>query len=185
MVEKLQKLLEPIKTRLKMMIVRSLITSTTGEDGEIRLEVNMLAGETRDDIENIQQYGVSSRPKPGAQSLIICIGGSRDHSVSIATKGMSENMVIELKEDEVALHTDEGDKIHLKNGNIIELKTKIFNITATDSVNIDTPQITSTGEISDSVGNLSSLRNNFNKHTHIGNLGAPTSPPDSPDSGGS
>lgn len=37
------------------------------------------------------------------------------------------------------------------------------------------------GDVSDSAGTLSGLRNSYNLHTHIGNLGAPTSTPDQVD----
>lgn len=183
MLAELNRLLEPIRNRIRLMIARSLITATQDGDGGIRLELNLLAGEVRDDIELVQQYGVSSRPKEGSQSVVLFLGGSRDSGVSIATKGMGPEMRIELKEGEVALHTDEGDFIHLKNGRVMELSTETLKITATKEIQIDSPQTTSTGEISDSTGNLSGLRDKYNAHTHIGNLGAPTSPPDQPDQG--
>lgn len=183
MINQLNKLLEPIRNRIRMMVARALITATQDGDGGIRLGLNLLAGEVRDEIEQVQQYGVSSRPRPGSQSVVLFLGGSRDSGVSIATKGMGADMRFELKEGEVALHTSEGDSVHLKNGKIISITTETLEINASKEIKITSPKTTSSGEISDSVGNLSSLRDNYNAHTHIGNLGAPTSPPDKPDQG--
>jgi len=44
-----------------------------------------------------------------------------------------------------------------------------------------TEDITAAGEISDTDGELSRLRTNYNSHKHVGNLGNPTSPSDSLD----
>jgi phage baseplate assembly protein V len=160
-----------------------LITATQDSEGGIRLELNLLAGEVRDDIELVQHYGVSSRPKKDSQAVILFLGGSRDSGVAIATKGMGPEMRIELKEGEVALHTDEGDFIHLKNGRVMELSTETLKLTATKEILIDSPQTTSTGEVADFKGTLDRLRQNYNTATYIGNLGAPTSTTSKPDQG--
>jgi len=41
-----------------------------------------------------------------------------------------------------------------------------------------TGDVTATGEISDTDGELSRLRTNYNSHKHVGNMGSPTSPTD-------
>lgn len=181
--DQLNRLLEPIRNRIRLMVCRALINATATDDGGIRLELNLLADEVRDEIELVQQYGVSSRPTKKSQAVVLFIGGSRDSGVAIATKGMGADMKIDLKEGEVALHTAEGDHVHLKNGRIISINTETLNITATKEIKIDCPKTYSTGEVADSVGNLSVLRDKYNAHKHIGNLGAPTSPPDQPDQG--
>lgn len=62
----------------------------------------------------------------------------------------------------------------------------LFKVTATGNLEVVgdlkvTGSIHSTGEIRDVHGNLSSLRDAYDIHTHIGNLGAPTAPPSTTD----
>lgn len=52
-----------------------------------------------------------------------------------------------LAEGEVAIYTDEGDKIHFKRGRIIDIDTATLNIRASSAVNIDTPTLTQSGQI--------------------------------------
>ena len=184
MIDQLQRLLEPIRNRVRLMVARALISAATDDEGGLRLELDLGAGEFRDDLELVQQFGVSSRPLPGSQAVTLFLGGSRDSGVVVATKGMGPEMSISLKPGEVCLHTAEGDSIHLKNGRVVSITTGTLEITATTAVRIDSPTLEATGEVSDSIGKLSALRQHYNTHTHIGNLGAPTSPPDQQDTGG-
>lgn len=66
---------------------------------------------------------------------------------------------------------------HLKIDNdvIITGNLKVDSAIAVDG------DMTSGAEVRDSSGNLSSLRDEFNIHKHVGNLGSPTSPPLTPD----
>lgn len=183
MIAELNRLLEPIRNRVRLIVARALITATQDGEGGISLELNLGGGEVRDELELVQQYGVSSRPTAGSQVVTLFLGGSRDAGVVISTKGMGASMSFSLKEGEVALHTDEGDSVHLKRGRVVAITTETLEITASTAVKIDSPKVEATGEVSDSVGKLSSLREKYNAHTHIGNLGAPTSPADQQDTG--
>lgn len=177
-------MLEALKTRILNMVARAIIDVAKTEDQGTSLKVDLLADETRDEIELFQQYGFNSIPQKGAEAIALFLAGARDNGVVISTRD-SRFTIKEMKPGEVAIFTDEGDKIHLKRNRLIEIETETLNIKASKEVNIDTPQVGCSGEVSDSTGNLSSLRNNYNSHVHIGNLGAPTSTPDKPDSGGS
>lgn len=180
----LNRILEPIRNRIRLMVARALIVATAeGKEGGIKLEINLGFEETRDELELVQQYGMSSRPSVGSQAVTLFLSGSRDSGVVIATKGMGSEMSFSLKEGEVALHTDEGDSVHLKRGRIVAITTETLEIKATTAVKIDSPTVEATGEVSDSVGKLSAFRQHYNAHTHIGNLGAPTSPADQQDTG--
>lgn len=180
----LNRLLEPIRNRIRLIAARALVRASTDAEGGISLEIDLGSGEVRDEVEHVQQYGVSSRPKAGSQVVTLFLGGSRDSGVVIASKGMGSSRSFSLKEGEVALHTDEGDSVHLKQGRVVAITTETLEITASKGVKIDAPTVEATGEVSDSVGKLSSLRTAYNSHTHVGNLGAPTSPPNPTDSGG-
>ena len=110
------------------------------------LQLRLLAGEIKDNMEHLEPYGFTACPHPGAEALAGFIGGDRSHGVVITVADRRFRLV-GLKPGEVALYTDEGDKFHFKRDRIIDIETVTLNVKATDSVNFDTPLITSTGRI--------------------------------------
>ncbi|MDH5298119.1 MAG: phage baseplate assembly protein [Desulfobulbaceae bacterium] len=89
-------------------MIRGLIDSVV--EGAIkRISSAGFAGETISDREYFQHYGLTSRPLAGAECIVIREG---NHLVAIASDDRRYRLAIE--EGEVALYTDEGDKIHLK-----------------------------------------------------------------------
>lgn len=77
-------LLGPMHRRLMLMVGRGTLNLTDDGQGQQRMQVSLLAGETRDQVDRIQPYGLSSHPAPGGTAIVVCIGGSRDHPVCIA-----------------------------------------------------------------------------------------------------
>jgi phage gp45-like len=73
-------------------------------------------GETIANREYFQHYGFTSRPLPGAEIIIIREG---NHFVSIASDDRRYRVAVEA--GEVAIYTDEGDKVHFKRGKNIEV----------------------------------------------------------------
>ena len=110
------------------------------------LQLRLLAGEVKDNVEHLEPYGFTACPLAGAEALAGFIGGDRSHGVVIVVADRRFRLQ-GLKPGEVALYTDEGDKFHFKRGRVIDLETVTLNIKASDSVNFDTPLITSTGRI--------------------------------------
>lgn len=110
------------------------------------LQLRLLAGEVKDNMEHLEPYGFTACPLGGAEALAGFIGGDRSHGVVIVVADRRFRLQ-GLKPGEVALYTDEGDKFHFKRGRVIDLETVTLNVKASDSVNFDTPLITSTGRI--------------------------------------
>lgn len=98
-----------------------------------------------DNRELFQHYGFTSRPKEGAEVIFIRQGGQ-----IIAIGSDDRRYRISLENGEAALYTDEGDKIHLKRGRIIEIiggekviaTTKVAEITAATSCTVTSPEVT-------------------------------------------
>lgn len=86
------------------------------------VQVGLLADETADDIERVQNYGMTSVPLPGAEGVCLFLGGDRAHGVIIAMDDRRYRLK-GLKGGEVALYTDEGDSIVLKRGHEIHVTT--------------------------------------------------------------
>jgi phage gp45-like len=99
-----------------------------------------------------------------------------------------------LEPGEVALYTDEGDKIHLKRNNEIEILTTTLKVTCQEAdilaesmAVIDSPLVDIlSDEVNIGDGALEKVlkgetfQARFNSHTHIGNAGVATSPPQVP-----
>jgi phage baseplate assembly protein V len=108
--------------------------------------------ETFEDREYFQHYGFTSRPKEGAEIIIIREG---NHIIAIASD--DRRYRIALEDGEVAIYTDEGDKIHLKRDRTIEIvsgnkliatvenevdiTTKVAKVTASESCTVESPSI--------------------------------------------
>jgi len=99
---------------------------------------------TIENREFLQHYGYTSRPKAGAEVVFIRQGNS-----IIAIASDDRRYRISLENGEVALYTDEGDKIHLKRDRIIEIlggekiiaSTKVAEINASVSATITSPTV--------------------------------------------
>lgn len=131
---------------LKMMLVRGVVALASSVKKLQTLQVRLLAGEVRDGLEHLEPYGFTACPHPGAETLAAFLNGDRSHGVVIVAADRRYRLQ-GLAPGEVAIYTDEGDKIHLKRGRVIEFVTGTLNITASSSVNFETPKITTTGVI--------------------------------------
>ena len=129
-------------------MIRGIITSVV--EGVIkRFSAVCRAGETISNREYFQHYGLTSRPLPGAECIIIKDG---NHYIMVASDDRRYRPAVE--EGEVALYTDEGDKAHFKRGKIYEIiageqlviTTKAAGITAATSMTVTSPEINLGGD---------------------------------------
>ncbi len=142
----LSKLIAPLKRRVMLMVGRAVLCAVNDDTKMQRLQVSLLEGELCDQVERLQQYGFTSHPHPGAECAVVFIGGNRDHGLVIAVDDKRYRLK-SLKRGEVALYTDEGDKIHLKRNRTIEIETKCLVIKAAEKVRMETPLVEVSGEI--------------------------------------
>ena len=123
---------------LKSMLVRGTVIMADAARKLQTLQVRLTAGEIKDGAEHFEAYGFTSHPLAEAEVLTAFLGGDRSHAVVLVASDRRYR-IKELKPGEVAIYTDEGDKVHFKRGRIIEIETATLNIKATESVNFDTP----------------------------------------------
>lgn len=118
--------------------IRGIIKSVTAQASKLmRFSASGRTDETIENREAMQQYGFGSRPKEGAECLVIKEG---NHFLMIASD--DRRYRIGLQEGEVALYTDEGDSIHLKRGKTIEVKSGgTVDINATGKVLVKAPSV--------------------------------------------
>lgn len=131
-----------------------VVTGTVDSSTKVQLlQLNGLAGEQLDGAEYFQHYGLTTSPPPGSMGIAVPLNGNTSHTVVVATEHGAYRLT-ELKSGEVALYTDEGTKIVLKRGRVIEtecdiyrVKCNSFEVEAKDSAGFITPQLTASEQL--------------------------------------
>lgn len=174
MSRELYKAMAPLARRIRLMAARAILTLISDATRMQGVQVKLLDGEVCDNVDRMQQYGFTSVPLPGAEGVYLALGGSRDHGIVIVADDRRYRLK-GLQGGEVAIYTDEGDKIVLKRGNVIEF-------TAAAKVRMVTPLLEVTGEIKDRCDDdgmtMEGMRQTYDIHVHPENDGGgPTDPP--------
>ncbi len=109
---------------------RILIGATDSAVAVQRIQAQGIGNENLRGIELFQQYGFTSHPLPGTMGIVLPLGGVSSHSIVIATEHGAYRLK-SLNPGEVALYTDEGAKIVLKRGKLIEADCETFRVNCT------------------------------------------------------
>lgn len=189
MIDAIRKTVEPLRRRIHLAIARAAVKGVSDEGARQRMQLSILRGETREGVERVQQYGMTSHPLPGAQAVIVCVGGNRDHPLVVCADDPRHRKTA-LAQGEVCLYTDEGDFIHLRRGRVVEISTQTLIVKASQKVRFETPlfettgsvagtgNITSGGDVYDSETSMRAMRDVYNLHKHPENDGGgPTDDP--------
>lgn len=164
MIAMMHKMLAPLQRRVGLMVSRAVIVMVNDTLKMQGVQVNLLADVTRDGVERFQNYGFTSSPHPGAEAIVVSVGGNQDHCVAIAVDDRRYRLV-GLAEGEAALYDDLGQKVHLtRNGIVIDGANLPITIQNTPHVTANTAQFTISGDLvvqgkADVTGNVSSAAN--------------------------
>ncbi len=179
MIALIQKMMAPIHRRVMLMVNRAVISMVNDTLKVQVMQVDLLQGEVRDGVERFQEYGYTSVPFPGAEAVMVSVGGNHDHGIVIAVDDRRYRLT-GLQAGEVALYDDQGQKVHLtRSGIVINGAGKPVTVTNTPHIILDAPLIDATGDlhvagnivgqgdISDH-GNksMAGMRQVFGVHTH-------------------
>lgn len=123
----------PLLSRVQMMVSRAVVRIVNDALKLQGLQVELLDSEAQEEVERFQNYGMSARPKDGAEAIILCVGGLRSHAVVIAVDDRRYRLR-NLEEGEVALYDDQGRVVHLRRDGIF--------ISAPDKVIVEAPEVT-------------------------------------------
>ncbi|OSD65531.1 phage baseplate protein [Salmonella enterica subsp. enterica serovar Rough O:d:1,7] len=96
-----------------------------------RIQAQGIGNENLQGAELFQHYGFTSHPQPGTMGIVLPLGGVSSHGIVIATEHGAYRLK-SLKPGEVALYTDEGAKIVLRRGKLIEADCETFRVNCTD-----------------------------------------------------
>lgn len=177
----LMRAIEPISRRVMLMVSRGVWMGTTDGQGLQTGQVAMLAGETRDAVERVQPFGLTSAPVAGADVLVLCMGGNRDHPVVV---GVDDRRYRPsgMQPGEVCLYSayegGVGHRILLKADRSIEISGDVLVLKADTKVRVEAPMLECTGQVKDLCDGagmtMEGMRTDYNAHGHPG--GSPPTP---------
>lgn len=78
----IKKITAPLQRRIMNMICKGVVKMIDDKRNFQQLQVSLLDGEVAT-LERWQEYGFTSNPSAGAESLAVFLGGSRDHGLII------------------------------------------------------------------------------------------------------
>lgn len=125
------KMIGPIARRLGNLLARGVVTGSNGASKMRTLQIRILAGEPKDDIEHFEPYGFTSEPIPGAEHIAGFFDGDRSHGVVICVADRRYRLT-GLESGEMAIHDDQGQKVHLTRDGIVIYTPKKCRVDAAD-----------------------------------------------------
>ena len=137
----LNRLLDPIRRRIATLVSRAVLAAVNAAPGCQTLQVTILADEPQVDVEHMEPYGFTSNPPAGAEGVILNVAGQRGAAVGL-NFGNRSVRVTGLKNGEVGIFTDEGDKITLKRDRHIEVETLHLLVKAEEDIEMETKTYT-------------------------------------------
>lgn len=118
----LRRFLNPIKTKIFLLIGRAILTAIDNSGKIQKIQVTALQDETISDVERIQEYGFESYPKTdNSEAIVLFLNGNREHGICIKVHDR-ENRPIDLNSGDVRVYDDSGNQITLRSGGIIEIE---------------------------------------------------------------
>ena len=145
----IERAISPLRRRVVLAIGRAVLTLVDDERKLQVVQVQGLAAETLDGVERIQQYGMSSHPHPGAECILLAVGGIRQHPLVVAVDDRRYR-VTGLGVGEVCLYTGEDTaanphRVILRQGRIVEILGDDIRIISTGPVSVTSAALTHNG----------------------------------------
>lgn len=141
----LDRWIAPLKRRVMLMVGRAVVAAVTDSPAMQELQLALFQGELVNRAERFQNYGFTSVPFPGAEAAVVFISGNRDHPLVLACDDRRYR-VKGLANGEVAIYTDEdqaedGCRIVLRRGNVIEIQGKNINVRAEELLHLSGKEV--------------------------------------------
>nr|DAO38215.1 MAG TPA: baseplate assembly protein V [Caudoviricetes sp.] len=125
---------------------RGRLALTQADTPTQRVQVQGLADETLQDLEQLQQFGFTSHAPAGTDVVVIPLGGDTSHGIVVAAEHGSYR-IKNLRPGEVAVYDQSGSSIVLKNGRLIEVDCDTLHIKAATKVMMDSPLVEASKEL--------------------------------------
>jgi len=179
MVRAVYRLMAPLQRRVMLMVGRAVLRAVNDDLKLQEVQVTGLDGEVLDGVERFQGYGLTSHPHPGAEAVVVFVGGNRGHGLAIQVDDRRYRLAA-LQPGEVALYDDLGQQVHLtRDGVVIRGAGRPITVTDTPLLRVEA-DLQVTGEVTDRCDgdgrSMAGMREVYNTHTHpapSGGTGAP------------
>ena len=114
-----------LRRRVLLMVGRAVLRVVNDTTDLQTVQVEALPGEIIDGAEKFGMYGITSHPLPGADAMVLAVGGIRQHPIVLVDD--RRHRVKELEEGEVCIYTAEDEsgnphRVILKAGRIAEIR---------------------------------------------------------------
>jgi phage gp45-like len=125
----LTRYLRPLSNRIANLVGRGVVKAVDDSKKLQELQLELLPGEVRDELEHFQGYGFTSTPAVpdsdgAAEAVAVFVNGRRDHGLIIAV-GDRRYRLKNLPHGEVAMYSKHGQTIVLKTNGDIEATPKV------------------------------------------------------------
>lgn len=134
--------------KLRLMVARGVV-KLVKDAGLQLIQADLLADETRDGVERIQNYGHRGHPPQGSTVAAVAVEGSRDHLVVVACE--HPDHVPPLNSGESAMYAMFGQLFKMDDQGNVTLICKNFKIEASGDVTTNAKNITATAEVNASM----------------------------------
>jgi phage baseplate assembly protein V len=164
--------------------------------GAQKVQVQVNARETIDNLPRIAEFGLASAPPDESDVVMVNFGGGRNNAAVIATNHQASRPK-NLKSGETMLYSQDGKSVYLtaSGGIVVDAKGQAVTVNNASTVTINaatkvrmvTPLLEVTGDIIDNAATnphtMAQMRSIYNTHTHpvpnvqLGGPGTATSAP--------
>lgn len=127
----ISRMLAPYARRIGNLLARGVVSVVNASAKMQVLQVKLLAGEVKDGVEHFEPYGFTAHPRPGAEAAAFFFDGDRSHGIVVCVADRRYRLT-GLQQGEVALHDDQGQKLHLTRDGIVILTAKKCRVEAQD-----------------------------------------------------
>ncbi len=111
------RLTAPILRRIRLLVTRGVVRLVDPAQLMQQLQVELLKGEVLDGVEHFEPYGFTAHPFAGAEVLAVSLNGRRENTIVLCVADRRYRLT-GLAEGEMAIHDDQGQKVHLKRSGI-------------------------------------------------------------------
>lgn len=170
-----RRMVGPVWRRLRLLVSRGVLKLV---DDSLKLQgvqVALLGGEPAW-AERFQEYGYTSHPHPGAEAVVVSVGGARAHLVTLSVDDRRYRLTA-LKQGEVAIYDDQGQRVHLtREGIVVDGGGLPVNFVNCPDVHLD-GHLHVAGDVNDHTSTMQTIRDIYNGHNHPGDSGGTTGGP--------
>ena len=111
------RLIKPLADKINLAVGRAILRLVKEATGVQLVQVEALKGEVLDRVEHLQTYGFASHPLPGAEAILLALGGTRNKPIIVVIADRRHRPGLEA--GETIIHDDQGQVIHIARDHIL------------------------------------------------------------------